>query len=414
MEVIYPRCAGMDVHKETVAVCLVVCEGGRPARKQVRTFGTMTRDLLALGDWLAEEGVTHVAMESTGVYWKPIFNVLESRFEVVLVNARHIKQVPGRKTDVKDCAWIADLLRHGLLKASFVPDRPQRELRDLTRHRAQLVGELGRVANRIQKVLEDANIKLGSVATDVLGVSGRAMIQALLEGRQAPEQMADLARGSLRRKKESLAAALEGHVTEHHRFMLRTLWDHLIYLEGAIASLDARIEEQMRPFEAEIALLDTIPGVDRVVAEAIVAEVGTDMSHFPTADHLASWAGVCPGNNESAGKRKSGRTSKGNRWLKRCLSQAAWAASRTKNTYLAAQFRQIARRRGRKRAIIATARTILIMAYHMLAEGTEYRELGGDYFDTLRPERLRHYYVRRLRQLGYEVNLAQAAASPAA
>ena len=408
MEVVYARCAGLDVHKDTVAVCMVLPDAKGGARKEIRTFATMTRDLLALSDWLAEQAVTHVAMESTGVFWKPIFNILEGRFQVLLVNARHIKQVPGRKTDVKDCEWIADLLRHGLLKASFVPDRPQRELRDLTRHRAQLVGERTRVANRIQKVLEDANIKLGSVASDVLGTSGREMIQALLDGQQDPSQMAELARGRMRSKKDTLAAALEGHVTEHHRFMLRTLWDHLTYLEKTIASMDQRIGEQMRPFEAEIQRLDGIPGVDRLVAQAIIAEIGTDMSRFPTADHLSSWAGLCPGNNESAGKHKSGRTPKANRWLKRCLSQAAWAASHTKDTYLSAQFRQVAKRRGKKRAIIAVAHTILIASYYIL-KGAEYRELGGDYFDRLHPERLRAYYVRRLEKLGFEVCLTKPA-----
>jgi transposase len=408
MDVVYRCCAGLDVHKESVAACaLWLGEDGR-AHKDIQTFGTMTRDLLALSDWLAERKVTHVAMESTGVFWKPIFNILEDRFEIVLVNARHIKQVPGRKTDVKDCDWIAQLLQHGLLKASFVPERTQRDLRDLTRHRAQLVSEHTRVANRIQKVLEDANIKLSSVATDVLGVSGRAMIQQLPAGQDDAEQMADLARGKLRKKKASLSAALEGHVTEHHRFMLRTLWDHLTYLEKAIASLDERIEEQMRPFQAELERLDAIPGVDRTVARALTAEIGFDMSRFPTADHLASWGGVAPGNNESAGKRKHGKTTQGNRWLKRCLSQAAWAASHTKDTYLSAQYRQIARRRGKRRAIIALAHTILISAYHILADGAEYRELGHDYFDRLHPDRLREYYVRRLKTLGYEVQLADA------
>jgi transposase len=411
MEVVYGSCAGLDVHKETVAVCVARAgEGGR-ANKEIHTFGTMTRDLLELSDWLAERQVTHVAMESTGVFWKPIFNILEGRHEVLLVNARHIKQVPGRKTDVKDCEWIADLLRHGLLKASFVPDRPQRELRDLTRHRAQLVAERTRVANRMQKILEDANIKLASVATDVLGVSGRQIIQALLAGRQSPGQMADLARGRMRSKIDSLAAALEGHVTEHHRFMLGTLWDHLRFLDKAVDSLDARIEEQVRPFQMAIERLDSIPGVDRVTAQSLLAEIGQDMTRFPTADHLASWAGMCPGNNQSAGKRKSGRTPKANRWLKRCLSQAAWAASHTKNTYLSAQFRQIAKRRGKKRATIAVGRTILVIAYHLLAENSQYRELGGDYFDRLRPDRLREYYVRRLRQLGFQVELAETPAA---
>ncbi len=411
MDVVYQCCAGLDVHKETVAVCVARSDGGGPARKEIRTFGTMTRDLLALADWLTSQQVTHVAMESTGVFWKPIFNILESQFEVLLVNARHIKQVPGRKTDVKDCEWIADLLRHGLLKASFVPDRPQREWRDLTRHRAQLCGEHTRVANRIQKVLEDANIKLASVASDVLGVSGRAMIQSLLAGSQSPQELAAMARGRLRSKQEQLGAALEGYVTEHHRFMLRTLWDHLLYLEKTIASMDQRIQEQMRPFAAEIERLDQIPGVDRLVAQALIAEIGTDMSQFPSADHLASWAGVCPGNHESAGKRKSGRTAQANRWLKRCLSQAAWAASHTKNTYPGAQFRQIAKRRGRKRAVIAVSHTILVIAYYLLGRNLDYQELGADHFDKLRPDRLRQYYLSRLRKLGYQVQLVETPAA---
>ncbi len=405
MDVMYACCAGLDVHKASVAVC-VRWEDERGRRHQdVRMFGTMTKDLLALADWLAERRVTRVAMESTGVFWKPVFNILEGSFEVCLVNARHIKQVPGRKTDVKDCEWIAQLLQHGLLKASFVPGRAQRELRDLTRHRAQLVAEHTRAANRIQKILQDANIKLSSVATDVLGVSGREMIQALIDGRQSPEQMAELARGKLRKKIDSLLAALQGHVTEHHRFMLQMLWDHLRYLETAIAALEERVEEQMGPFAEEVERLITVPGIQKQVAHALVAEVGTDMSPFPTANHLCSWAGVCPGNHESAGKHRSGRTTKGNRWLKRCLAEAAWGASRTKGTYLSAQFRQIARRRGKKRALIAVAHTILIITYHLLAHGTIYHDLGADYFDRLQPERLCRYYVRRLRHLGYDVTL---------
>ncbi len=411
MRILHECCAGLDVHKDTVAVCALWVDRDGECRENIGTFGTMTRDLLALSDWLAERRVTHVAMESTGVFWKPIFNILEGSVEVLLVNARHIKQVPGRKTDVKDCQWIAQLLQHGLLKGSFIPDRPQRDLRDLTRHRAQLVSEHTRVSNRIHKVLEDANIKLGSVASEVLGVSGRAMIQSLLAGEQTPEQMAELARGRLRKKTEQLAAALEGHVTEHHRFMLRTLWDHLTYLEETLARLDRRIEDQMRPFEAEVQRLATIPGVQEQVARALVAEIGTDMAPFPSAMHLTSWAGLCPGNNESAGKRKSGRTTKGSRWLRRCLSQAAWAASHTKDTYLSAQFRQIARRRGKKRAIIAVAHSILVIAYHILHNGTSYQDLGADHFDRLRPDRLKRYYVRRLQALGYEVAVAQKPAA---
>ena len=412
MQIVYSSCAGLDVHKKSVVACRIQAEGKSSLRREVKTFGTMTRDLLGLSDWLDERSVTHVAMESTGVFWKTVFNILEGTFEILLVNARHIKQVPGRKTDVKDCHWIAQLLQHGLLKGSFVPERSQRDLRDLTRHRAQLISEQTRVANRVHKILEDANIKLGSVATDILGVSGRLMIQAIVDGQSAPETMAELARGRLRKKRDELAAALEGHVTDHHRFMLQTLWDHLQYIENLVATLDARIEELMRPFEHEIAQLVTIPGVQKQVAYGLIAEVGTNMDQFPTAAHLASWAGVCPGNNESAGKRKSGKTAKGNRWLRRCLSQAAWAASHTKETYLSAQYRQIAKRRGKKRAIIAVAHSILGIVYHLLANGTTYQELGGDYFDRLRPERLRRYYVKRLQNLGYDVDLQ--ASTPAA
>lgn len=408
MKILYPCCAGLDVHKASVVACALWVDADGECRKDIRTFGTMTGDLLGLSDWLAERSVTHVAMESTGVYWKPVFNILEGTFEVLLVNARHIKQVPGRKTDVKDCDWIAQLLQHGLLKGSFVPERSQRDLRDLTRHRAQLTSEQTRVANRVQKVLEDANIKLGSVASNVLGVSGRLMIQAILDGQHDPAQMAELAKGRLRKKRDELGAALEGHVTDHHRFMLRTLWDHLQHLEKLVAALDARIEELMRPFEHEIAQLVTIPGVQAQVAYGLIAEIGTNMDQFPTAAHLASWAGLCPGNNESAGKRKSGKTTKGNRWLRRCLSQAAWAASHTKDTYLSAQYRQIAKRRGKKRAIIAVAHSILRIVYHLLSTGAIYQDLGGDYFDRLRPERLRRYYVKRLQKLGYNVELHAA------
>lgn len=410
MDVVHKRCSGLDVHRDSVAACVALSgEGG--GRKEIRIFETTTRGLLAMSDWLAGHGVTHVAMESTGVFWKPVFNILESRFEVLLVNARHIKQVPGRKTDVKDCEWIADLLRHGLLRASFVPDRPQRELRDLTRHRAQLVGEQTRVANRVHKILEDGNVKLGSVASDILGKSGREMILALLAGDRSPAEMADLARGRLRDKREALTAALEGRVTEHHKYMLRMLWDHLLYLEKTIEMLDGRIEEMTRPFELEIRRLDGIPGVDRMVAQAMIAEIGTDMSRFATAAHLASWAGLCPGNNESAGKRKSGRILKGNRWLKRSLCQAAWGASHTKGTYVSALYRRIAKRRGKKRAIVALGHTILISAYYILSRVEEYKELGGDYFDRLNPARLRTYHVHRLEDLGYQVQLIQS--SPA-
>jgi transposase len=405
METLYPRCAGIDVHKKNVVVC-VRC--GNPAGKvhqQLRTFATMTRDLLALADWLAEQGVTHVAMESTGVYWKPVFHLLEGRFQVILVNAEHIKKVPGRKTDVKDCEWIAQLLQHGLLKASFVPPAPLRALRDLTRQRTQLVGEHSAVANRIQKVLEDANLKLGAVATDVLGVSGRDMLEAIVAGETDPAKLADKARKRLREKIPALQVALQGRVTEHHRFLLRMHLDHLAHLEGLIGRLNERIEEVMAPFAEAAERLTAIPGIGQRVAEAVVAEIGTNMEQFPTAEHLASWAGMCPGNDESAGRRRRGRTPKGNRWLRTILVQAAWAASHTKETYVAAQYRRLARRRGRKRALIAVGHTLLVIIYQMLKQGTAYAELGPDYLDRLEPERLTRQLVKRLESLGHKVIL---------
>ena len=344
-------------------------------------------------------------MESTGVFWKPIFNLLEGRFEVLLVNPRHIKQVPGRKTDVKDCQWIAQLLQHGLLRGSFVPPKPIRELRDLTRQRSQLVAEKSAVANRIQKTLEDANIKLASVATDVLGVSGRAMIRALIAGQEDPDALAELARKRLRQKLPALRTALQGTVTEHHRFLLRLLMSHLDSLEGLILQLNARIEEAMAPFAAEVERLTTIPGVDRRTAEVIVAEIGTDMGRFPTAEHLASWAGMCPGNDQSAGKRRSGHTTKGDQWLRAALTQAAWAASHTKATYLSAQYHRLAKRRGKKRALIAVGHTLLTIAYYVLKRGTSYVELGAEFLDRLDPERTTRSLVKRLEQLGYKVNL---------
>jgi transposase len=313
MDILYRRCAGLDVHKKTVVACVRRIDDRGVPHQEVRTFGTTTEELLALGDWLAEAGVTHAAMESTGVFWKPVFNLLESRFAVVLVNAKH---VPGRKTDVKDCAWIAQLLQHGLLRASFVPPAPIRELRDLTRQRSQLVGERASAVNRIQKVLEDANIKLAAVATDILGVSGRAMLEAIAAGADDPGELAEQARGRMRKKLPELRAALRGRVTDHHRFQIRLLLDHVAHLDGVIARLSARIASAMAPQAAVVERLVTVQGIERRTAEAVVVEVGTDMTRFPTAAHLASWAGMCPGNNESAGKRRSGRTTKGSRWLR--------------------------------------------------------------------------------------------------
>lgn len=405
METIYRCCAGLDVHKKTVVACVRQVEPSGRVREEVRTFGTMTAELLLLSDWLAEAGVTHVALESTGVFWKPVFNLLEGRFEVLLVNPRHMKQVPGRKTDVKDAEWIAQLLACGLLRGSFIPPKPIRELRDLTRQRSQLVAEKASVANRIQKVLEDANIKLAGVATDVLGVSGRAMIRALIAGQEDPEQLAELARRRLRRKLPELRAALRGRVSEHHRFLLGHLMSHLEALEGLITDLNLRIAAVMPPFAEAVDRLKTIPGVEQRTAEGLVAEIGTDMGRFPTSGHLASWAGMCPGHNESAGKRRSGRTTKGDRWLRQTLTQAAWAARHTKGTYLSTQYHRLAARRGKKRAVVALGHTLLVIVYHVLKEGATYRELGADYLDRLQPERLTRQLVRRLEKLGHKVTL---------
>jgi transposase len=405
MESLIHRCAGLDVHKESVEADVRRMNPDGTWHHETRHWGTMTRDLLAMADWMAAQGVTHVAMESTGVYWKPLYNLLESRFTVLLVKAHHLKQVPGRKSDVRDCQWIAQRLRHGLLKGSFIPPRPQREWRDLTRHRTQLVEEKTRTVNRLHKVLEDANIKLASVATDILGVSGRAMLQALIRGEEDPVKLADFAQRQLRGKIPELEKALEGHLTEHHRFLLKLLWKQLAQQEELIAELETKIEELTRAFAEVIERLDAVPGVDRRVAEVVLAEVGADMSPFPTHQHLASWAGMCPGNEESAGKRKRRRITPGNRWLKRTLVQAAWGASHTRNAYLASQYRRLAGRRGKKRALIAVGHSMLVIFYHMLEQGSTYAELGGDFFDRLEPERLTRYHVKRLEALGHKVTL---------
>lgn len=405
MDILYSCCVGLDVHKQTVVATVRRLDNGK-VRQHTRTYGTMTEQLLELADWLEAEGVTHVAMESTGVYWKPIWNLLEDRFQILLVNAQHIKHVPGRKTDVKDSEWIAQLLQCGLLRSSLVPPQPQRQLRELTRQRRQLVHSKASVANRIQKVLEDANIKLGSVATDVLGVSGRDMLRALVAGQTNANRLAELARGKLRAKMAALRLALQGRVTEHHRFLLGLLLDELTHLEGLIDRLTARITEVLpSPFAVAIEQLATIPGIDVRAAENIVAEIGVDMEVFPSAGHLASWVGMCPGQRQSAGKQQGGRTRKGNGWLRATLVQVAWAASHTKHTYLGAQYRRLAGRRGKKRALVAVGHTILVMIYHVLREGTRYQELGEDYFDRLDGERLTRSLVRRLERLGHEVVL---------
>ena len=404
-DTLYPRCAGLDVHKDTVVVCVRCCDRPGKVFEEIRTFSTMTQDLLALADWLASHAVTQVAMESTGVYWKPVFNILEGSVGILLVNAAHIKQVPGRKTDVKDCPWIAQLLQHGLLKASFVPPEPIRAVRDLTRQRTQLLGERAAAANRIQKVLEDANVQLASVASDVLGASGRDRLEALVAGETDPAKLAELARRRLRAKIPELRRALQGRVTEHHRFLLRMHLDHVTHLEELIGRLGVRIEEALAPFAQAQERLQTIPGVSQRVAETVLAEIGTKREQFPSADHLASWAGMCSGNNESAGKRRSGRTTKGNRWLKRILVQAAWAASHSQGTYLQAPYRRLAKRRGKKRALVAVGHTLLGIIYQMLKRGTTYQELGPNFLDRLEPERLTRQLVKRLEALGHKVTL---------
>jgi transposase len=405
MEVVYERCCGLDVHKQSVVACRVAPGPDGAPRKQVRTFGTMTADLLELSDWLTAAAVTHVAMESTGVYWKPIWNLLEGGFELVLANARHIKAVPGRKTDVRDCEWIADLLRHGLLHGSFVPDRDQRELRELTRYRTSLVRERTAEANRLQKTLEGANIKLAAVATDILGVSGRAMLAALVDGTADATAMADLARGRLREKIPQLEQALAGRFGPHQRFMVAQQLAHLDFLDAAIGRVSTEVAERVREDEPAIARLDTIPGVGRYVAEALVAEIGTDMTRFPSAHHLASWAGMCPGNNESAGKRRSGKTRKGSPWLRALLIQAAHAAARKRGTYLAALYRRLAARRGTSRAAVAVGHAILVIAYHLLRRGTDYDDLGPRYFEERDRDAEQRRLVRRLEALGNTVTL---------
>ena len=404
MEIEHTHCAGLDVHKKTVVAAIIVPDGQGGLRKEVRTFGTMTADLLGLSDWLLSFGVTHVAMESTGEYWKPIYNILEENFEVLLVNARHIKQVPGRKTDVMDAEWIADLLRHGLLRSSFIPPVGQRELRELTRHRTNFVRERASLVNRIQKTLESANIKLASVASNVMGVSGRAMLEAIVAGTANANEMAGLAKGRLREKREQLDKALDGRVKPHHRFVLAELLCQVDSLDESIARFDAEIEKYCHPFEEEVELLDTIPGVAQRIAEVIVSEIGSDMSRFPTADHLAAWAGVAPGNNESAGKRYSGTTRHGDRALTSALVQAAHAAARTRNTYLSAQYHRLAGRRGKKRAILAVAHSILVISYHIIQRKEPYRDLGGDYFDQRRPEATAKRLLIRLQHLGYDIS----------
>jgi transposase len=413
VEIIYQRVAGLDLHQKTVVVAVRCLGSTGELQTDLRTFGTMTRDLLELSDWLAAQGVTHVAMEATGVLWKPVWNILDGRFELLLVNPRELKQVPGRKSDVKDSQWIAQLLQHGLLRSSFVPPRPQRELRDLTRHRAQLKGEHTRIANRIHKLLEDANIKLGAVASDILGVSGREMLDALVAGEEDAARLAQSARGRMKSKIPQLELALQGKFRDHHRFMLKQLLSHLDHLDQQLGQFAARIEELLVPFVDEELQekLNAIPGVDSTTIQNVVAEIGTDMNQFPSDAHLSSWAGMCPGNEESAGKLKRRKTTKGDPWLRRALAEAAWAATRTKDSYLQAQYHRLAGRRGKKRALMAVGHTLLVIIYHILKYRVDYHDLGPNHFLHLEPERQRRYLVKRLEQLGYQVQLtAQHAA----
>jgi transposase len=408
MQVLYRCVCGLDVHKKVIVACLRrLGEGGR-VFTEVRHFATMTRNLVALREWLKEEGVTHVAMESTGVFWKPVLNILEGHFEeVMVVNAQHIKRVAGRKTDVADAEWIAQLLHCGLLKPSFVPDRTQRELRDLTRSRTKLTEQQAAVANRIHKVLEDANVKLGAVASDILGVSGRSMIEAIIAGQTDAGQIAELARQRLRGKIPELRVALEGKVTEHHRFQLKMLLEQYDFLGRQIEELSQRIVAiSAPPFAQAVELLvSSLPGAQQRSAESVMAEIGTNMGQFPSHKHLVSWSAICPGNHESAGRSKGGKTRKGNRWLRAALGQMAYGASRTKGSYFRAQFHRLAARRGRKRALVAVQHSLLVAIYHMLRDNVPYTELGEDFFDRRNVTALTRYHVDRLERLGHKVTL---------
>jgi transposase len=411
MDVVVERCCGLDVHKDTVVACVRTPGKGGRRDQQTRTFGTMTRDLLALRDWLVAMGVTLVGMESTGVYWKPAYHLLEDVAECWLLNARHLRNVPGKKTDVLDAEWICQLVEHGLVRPSFVPPRPIRELRDLTRYRKAQIEERGREAQRLDKVLQDAGIKLSSVATDILGKSGRDMLTALVAGTRDPEVLAELARGRLRAKLPALREALSGRFDAHHALIVGEILAKLDYLDEAIGRLSAEVDRLVGPFEAELALLDTIPGVDHRTAEALIAEIGVDMARFGSSARLASWAGLCPGLDESAGKRRSGRTRKGSKWLGTALAEAAEAAGRSKGTYLGARFRRLRGRLGHAKARKAVAHSILVAAFHVLDRGVPYEDLGADWFAKRRPEAHARRLVRQIEALGYQVTLQSRAAA---
>jgi transposase len=409
MEVLHPRCAGLDVHKDTVVACARLVTDGKVSH-EVRTFGTTTSQLCALSDWLQECGCTHAAMESTGVYWRPVWHVLDGSLELVLANAMHIRNVPGRKTDVNDATWIADLLAHGLIRGSFVPPSQVQEMRDLTRTRKQLVREAAQHSQRIQKTLEDANIKLGSVVSDILGVSGRAILDALVAGITDPVALADLANRRLKTPRADLIESLRGHVKPHHCFLIKLHLDQVDALDKAVRDVEARLGDALSPFRDLVELLTTMPGISETAANVILSEVGTDMSRFPTAGHLISWAGLCPRSDESAGKRRSTRLRKGGQWLKATLVQCAWPASRKKGSYLKALFHRIRSRRGPKKAAVAVAASMLTAAYHMLKTGVVYQDLTDTYFDGRDRTKIAKRLVKRLNDLGYDAQIKPVAA----
>lgn len=404
MDVLYPRCAGLDVHKQTVVACIRIADNGAPTQ-EVRTFATTTSGLLALADWLAAHGVEHVAMEATGVYWKPVWHILESQFPLVLANAAHVKNVPGRKTDVNDAMWLADLLAHGLIRASFVPPTPVQELRTLTRTRKQFVRERAAHVQRIEKVLEDANLKLGVVLSDILGQSGRAVLHAIIDGHSNPEFLLTRISTRVKASRAELLEALRGHVSAHHRFMLKLHLQHIDALDQAIATIEQEVGAGLEPFRQAARLVSTIPGMSDIASHVVIAEIGIDMSRFATPAHLLSWACLCPRNDESAGKRRSTRVRRGGKWLKTTLVQAAWAAVRVKGSYLQAQFHRLRARRGAKKAIIAVAASMLTAMWHMVRNGTEWRELGAAYFDRANAKKTTTRLIRRLQQMGYAVQV---------
>jgi transposase len=406
MQVVHARCCGLDVHQKTVVACILQTETDGTVHREAHRFGTMTADLLALNDWLNAHRVEQVAMESTGVYWRPVFNLLEADHAIILVNAQPMKAVPGHKTDVKDAEWLADLLRHGLLRASFIPPAPIRALRELTRSRQTLTAERTQEVNRLHKLLESANRTLGAVASDVLGTSGRAMLDAILTGEQRPEALADLARGRLRAKLPQLRQALDGRVQQQHRVLIHHVLAHIDFLEGQLAQLASDLEAVLTPCAEAVALLETIPCVGHTAAVAIVAEIGTDMRRFPSGKHLASWAGVCPGNRQSAGRRLGGKTTNGDTWLRAILGEVAWSLAHTASSYLAAQYHRLARRCGKHKAIVAVCHSLLVVIYHLLRDRRPYQDLGPDSFERLDATRLQRHDVRRLEQLGYDVTLA--------